>query len=181
MGEKVSRSGKSSTRIRPRGIRRQESRTRSRSCGFEGPRPRGPVQPPPPPPPKLNIYHRGSSPFRRAPKGGELKSAVRALRMILGAQLVRLWKERFPRFPFARHAARRARHSRPAARHGGCLATNMYVKPWNQKNGTRNQKDGSRNLFIKNGSGCQKSVPGTFYLLKMVPGTRNRHPGLFIY
>ena len=99
MGNKVSRSGKSSTRIRPRGIRRQESRTCSRSCGFEGPRPRGPVQPPPPPPPKLNIYHRGSSPFRRAPKGGELKSAVRALRMIVGAHLVRRCKERFPRSP----------------------------------------------------------------------------------
>jgi hypothetical protein len=89
------------------------------------------------------------------------KGAARALRIILGAHLVCGCKERVRHEGVARHPARRARHSRPAARHGSCLATNIYGDA------------------IFSNRDPQKSVPGTdfwFRVPKIVPGTRKWYP-----
>jgi hypothetical protein len=89
------------------------------------------------------------------------KGAARALRIILGAHLVCGCKERVRHEGVARHPARRARHSRPAARHGTCLATNIYGDA------------------IFSNRDPQKSVPGTdfwFRVPKIVPGTRKWYP-----
>ena len=90
------------------------------------------------------------------------KGAARALRIILGAHLVCGCKERVRHEGVARHPARRARHSRPAARHGTCLATNIYGDA------------------IFSNRNPQKSVPGTqkwFPFLK--PGFLK--PGLIVW